>query len=60
MSSHIPTEKRVTILEIVSRANSSFRYWNYRRKAPERVPLSIRWAIAEWFRRFAFEWRNNR
>lgn len=53
-------DQKLTFRQCVSRANSAFRYWRYRRGAPEPVPLSIRWAIAEWFRRLAFEWRNNR
>lgn len=41
--------------EVFSRANSTFRLWSYRRNRPN--PLSLRWAIREWFRRIRFELR---
>lgn len=43
-------------LGALSRANSTFRLWSYRRSIGEALPF--RWAIGEWFRRFAFELRN--
>jgi hypothetical protein len=43
-------------LGAISRANSSFRYWQYRRKIG--LPISLLLVLREWPRRFSFEWHN--
>jgi hypothetical protein len=41
------------LTQAISRANSHFRYWNYRKTIGNPFPLRI--AVGQWFRRFAFE-----
>jgi hypothetical protein len=52
------TKGKVSMMAAVRRANSAFRYWSYRRDIGN--PIRFRLAIAEWFRRLAFELRMNR
>jgi hypothetical protein len=44
--------------EAIKRANSTFRYWNYRRTETT-VHMTFTWACREWVRRLCFELRHN-
>jgi hypothetical protein len=44
--------------EAIKRANSTFRYWNYRRTETT-VPITFASACREWVRRLCFELRHN-
>ena len=45
--------KTMKLTQAISRANSHFRYWNYRKTIGK--PFPLRFAVAQWFRRLAFE-----
>lgn len=44
-------------IDVFRRANSAWAYWSYSRSIGN--PFTVRQAIAEWFRRAWFEFRNN-
>ena len=45
--------KTMKLTQAISRANSHFRYWIYRKTIGK--PFPLRFAVTQWFRRLAFE-----
>ena len=48
--------RNVRFSDAISRANSHFRYWKYRRDIGS--PISLLLSVKQWIRRMKFEWHN--